>query len=70
MTQDLQTRLDRLEAHVAEQERVIQDMSDQMARQWSTLDAASAKVDRLLDRLRALEGQIEAPDDNAPPPHY
>lgn len=70
MTQDLQTRLDRLEAHVAEQERVIQDMSDQMARQWSTIDAASAKIDRLLDRLRALEGQIEAPDDDAPPPHY
>lgn len=69
MAQELQDRLDLLEAHIAEQERVIQDMSDEMAKQWSSLDAAAAKIDRLLDRIRALEGQSEAPD-NAPPPHY
>lgn len=69
MTQELQDRLDLLEVHVVEQERVIQDMSDEMAKQWSNLDAAAAKIDRLLDRIRALEGQSEAPD-NTPPPHY
>ncbi len=70
MTQELQTRLDSLEAHVAEQERTIQDMSDEMAKQWTRLDAASAKLDRLLDRIRALEGRADAPDDDTPPPHY
>ena len=69
MTQDLQDRIDRLEAHVAEQERVIQDMSEVMAKQWSNLDAMSAKVNRLLDRLSAVETERVAPDE-APPPHY
>ncbi|TQV80706.1 SlyX family protein [Denitrobaculum tricleocarpae] len=70
MTQELQTRLDSLETHVAEQERTIQDMSDEMAKQWTSLDAAAAKIDRLLDRIRALEGQIDGSDDDTPPPHY
>lgn len=69
MTQELQDRLDLLEAHIAEQERMLHDMSDVMTKQWSSLDKASAKIERLLDRIRALEGQVEAPD-NTPPPHY
>ncbi|WP_282609605.1 SlyX family protein [Pelagibius sp. Alg239-R121] len=69
MTQDLQDKIDRLEAHVAEQERVLQDMSEVMAKQWSNLDALTAKVNRLLDRLRVLEAESEVPD-TAPPPHY
>ena len=69
MTQDLQDRIDRLEAHVAEQERVLQDMSDVAAAQWNKLDAVAAKLDRLLDRLSVLEAAREAPDDK-PPPHY
>ncbi len=69
MTQALQNRLDLLEAHVAEQERVIQDMSEVLAKQWSSLDAMSAKVDRLLERLGALESQSDELD-STPPPHY
>lgn len=69
MTQDIQDRLDRLEAHVAEQERMLQDMSEVAAAQWTKLDAMSAKLDRLLDRLSLLEAERETPDDK-PPPHY
>ena len=69
MTQDLQDRIDRLEAHAAEQERVLQDMSEVAAAQWEKLDTMAAKLERLLDRLNVLEAERESPDDR-PPPHY
>lgn len=69
MTNDFQERLDRLESHVAEQERVLQDMSEVAAAQWTKLDSMAAKLDRLLERLSLLEAEREMPDDK-PPPHY
>ncbi len=69
MSKDLQDRIDRLEVHVAEQERVLQDMSEVAAGQWAKIDAMSAKLDRLLDRLSVLEAERDLPDDK-PPPHY
>lgn len=69
MSQNLHDRIDRLEVHIAEQDRMLQDMSEVMTKQWASLDLLGAKLDRLLDRIGSLESEGPAPD-NSPPPHY
>jgi SlyX protein len=61
-----------LESHIAHQEATIGDLSDIVAKQWETVDELVAKVERLKERLLALEEEVKfpAPKEDAPPPHY
>ena len=66
MTED---RLDRLEMHVAQQDQVIEDLSDALARQQKDLDRLKARLEASDARIAELEaGQPEAPGEK--PPHY
>lgn len=63
-------RLAKLEEHAAHQARVIEELSDQLARQWKIVDSMRQKLDRLTERFLALE---EASIENHPvtrPPHF
>lgn len=68
---DLNERLIQLESRIAHYERMAEDLSDVIARQDRIIDLVSAKVQRLIERLRSVEaGREHSPQDDRPPPHY
>ena len=62
-------RLDRLEVHVAEQQRALDDLSDVIARQTRELEGLKAHLRQSESRIAELEAGLSPPD-TAPPPHY
>ncbi|MCI4680583.1 SlyX family protein [Rhodoblastus acidophilus] len=64
---ETQARIEALEAANAHQERVIAELSDAVAAQWSRVDALTREVLRLREEIQGLS-QAVAPD--RPPPHY
>ncbi|MBT3764929.1 MAG: SlyX family protein [Rhodospirillaceae bacterium] len=69
---DADERIADLESHIAHQEATIRDLSDIVTKQWETVDELVAKVERLKDRLLALEEEVKSSPvkDDVPPPHY
>ncbi len=73
MTEDKTSDLDRitrLEEIVAYQAKTIEELSEQLAEQWTVLDQTRLKLDRLTERFLSLEeASLEAPAITKPP-HY
>ena len=64
------SRIAALEEHVAHQSRTIEELSDQLAEQWKTVEQMRAKLDRLTERFLVLEeSSLQAPPVTRPP-HY
>lgn len=65
-------RLDEMEGHLAYQETTIQNLGDNAAKQWATIDRMEQTVESLKERFRALEesSRSSSAGDDAPPPHY
>jgi SlyX protein len=67
---DLSERITKLEELAAHQTLVIDELSTELANQWSVVDQLQKKLERLADRFSALEeASLEAPA-ITPPPHY
>jgi SlyX protein len=64
---DPDSRVQALEAHCAHQDRVLAELSDAVAEQWTRIDALTREVLRLREELHALSPNV-APE--KPPPHY
>jgi SlyX protein len=62
-----EARIEALEAANAHQERVIAELSDAVAAQWTRIDALTREILRLRDEVQGLSQRV-APD--KPPPHY
>jgi len=64
-------RLNDLEATIAHQDQKLDEMSDTIAEQWAKIDALTRQTERLNERVRSLEGDLQSlqPGDQ-PPPHY
>lgn len=63
-------RIVQLETLAAEQERTIEELSSEIARQWQVIERMQKKLDVLTERFLALEEQ-SAPDvPVTKPPHY
>lgn len=63
-------RIVQLETLAAEQERTIEELSAEVARQWQVIERMQKKLDALTNRFLALEEQ-SAPDvPITKPPHY
>ncbi len=64
-------RVNDLEALIAHQDQKFDEMSDTIAGQWAKIDTLVRQTERLNERLRTLEGDMQAlqPGDQ-PPPHY
>ena len=64
-------RLDALEATVAHQEQIIEELSDVVARQAGEISDLTEKLNSLRERLTELEeGDGDGGQDEPPPPHY
>ena len=48
-------RLEKLEILTAEQEKTIEELSDQIARQWELIERMQKKLELLTERFLALE---------------
>ena len=70
MTQDTDERIIRLEMMVAEQERTIAELSEQLSEQWSLTEKMRKKLDALTERFLALEEQTAPETPVTKPPHY
>lgn len=69
MTADT-SRLDALESHLAEHQRVIDDLSDVVARQQREIDRLTRALEHSHARLGALEDNMPAPPASEKPPHW
>ncbi|MBO6540893.1 MAG: SlyX family protein [Rhizobiaceae bacterium] len=70
MTQDTDERIIRLEMLVAEQERTIAELSEQLSEQWSLTEKMRKKLDALTERFLVLEEQTAPETPVTKPPHY
>ncbi len=69
-SEPLTERLVTLESYVAQQERLLQDLSDVLAEQFRVLDQTRHELARLSMRVEAMEGRVaRQPPPDAPPPH-
>ncbi len=70
--ENMRKRLDEMEGHLAHQETTIQNLSDNAAKQWATIDRLEQAVQSLKERFRALEdgSRPASTGDDPPPPHY
>lgn len=63
-------RLVHLEMHAAEQEKVIAELSDQVAEQWKVIERLQKRLDVLSERFLALEERSEGDVPVTKPPHW
>lgn len=67
---DAHERLDILEEHAAHQARMIDELSEQLSEQWSTIETLRRRQKQLIDRLLAIEEQSHDAPAITKPPHY
>jgi SlyX protein len=71
MSPDANARIESLEARIAHQDRIIEDLNTAVTDQWKQIDALAKQVARMADRLQSVEESV--PPSGAtepPPPHY
>lgn len=62
-------RLDALEAIVAEQQQIIDELSEMVTRQWDVIEQQKHKLAEMTDHLQDLEETRSGPA-NQKAPHY
>ena len=67
---DTETRIARLEEHIAHQALVIEELSGQLADQWKIVEKLQSKQEKLIERFLALESQSADAPPVTRPPHY
>lgn len=71
MSDEQTQRIDRLEEALAHHEVTVHDLSDEIAKQWQTIERLTRHVKELeekLENLRTASGDPNSGDQ--PPPHY
>ncbi|HWK69046.1 MAG TPA: SlyX family protein [Rhizobiaceae bacterium] len=63
-------RLTTLEIRTTEQERIIEELSGEIAEQWKVVERLQKKLDALTDRFLALEEQSTPAHEATKPPHW
>ncbi len=70
MTASADDRLTTLEMRFAEQERTIDELSAEIARQWTVIERLEKTLDALAQRFVALEEQATPRPEATRPPHW
>ena len=63
-------RLTTLEIRAAEQEKIIEELSGQIAEQWKVIERMERKLTALTDRFLELEEQTAPDVPVTKPPHW
>ena len=63
-------RLTTLEVRSTQQEKTIEELSDQVAEQWKVIDRLQKKLDALTNRFLSLEEQAARSIEATKPPHW
>ena len=63
-------RLTTLEIRATEQEKTIEELSGQIAEQWTVIERMQRKLDALAERFMALEEQSSPDVPITKPPHW
>lgn len=63
-------RITALEIRAMEQERVIEELSGQVAEQWKVIERLQAKLDALTERFLAVEQNAVVAPEATKPPHW
>lgn len=66
---ELETRLDRLEEHAADQARQIDDLNQVITDQWTLMEKMKRDISRLTDELADM-GDSDEHGRVTKPPHY
>jgi SlyX protein len=64
-------RIESLEARIAHQDRIIEDLNTAVTDQWKQIETLTKQVARMVERLQSVEESVPpsgAPE--PPPPHY
>ncbi len=67
----IKDRIELLEARIAHQDRIIEDLNAAVTDQWKQIDMLVKQIARMGDRLQSVEENV--PPSGAtepPPPHY
>lgn len=70
MSEQLTNRLIELEIRFTEQEKIIEDLSGEIADQWKLITALNKKLTALTDRFLELEEQAAPEISVTKPPHW
>ncbi|MET0596837.1 MAG: SlyX family protein [Mesorhizobium sp.] len=70
MTLSADDRLTALEMRFAEQERTVDELSAEIARQWTVIERLEKTLDALGQRFVALEEQATPRPEATRPPHW
>ena len=65
----LTQRIDVLEAHIAHQDRTIEELNAALTDQWKQIEQLTHRLSRLSDQLREVESR-GSDEPEPPPPHY
>ncbi len=63
-------RLVRLEELTAHQAETIEDLSEQVARQWSLIERLRRQLDEMTERFETLEDTARVQTPTQKPPHW
>ncbi len=71
MSIDLNERITQLEEVLAHHQAMVGDLSDELAKQWQTIERMGRKIQELEEKIESLRPASESPDaGDQPPPHY
>ena len=70
MSTELETRVTALEETAAHQAKTIEELSDELTRQYRAVERLAGQVEALVNRFLALEEQSRDPAPISRPPHY
>ncbi|QLC74297.1 SlyX family protein [Pseudomonas sp. LPB0260] len=66
----VEARITELESRLAFQDDTIQALNDELVAQQRVLERVQLQLEALAKRQEEIGGQLDAADDEAPPPHY
>ena len=71
MTENEAARINQLEQALAHQEALVSDLSDELAKQWLTIERMNRRLQEMEGKVDSLRPAADTPEGGEPPPpHY